>query len=180
MLPTFKYHPDPIATGSVVESEAICECCETARGYIYVGPVYAVEELVDCICPWCVADGSAHSKFDAHFMDADGVGGYGEWEAVPRAIAEEIAFRTPGFSGWQQERWWTHCADAAEFVGAVGSAAAKALGEQFLEHIRAQAGLEGGPRWAQYLAALDVEHGPTAYAFRCRHCGKLGGYSDSD
>jgi uncharacterized protein CbrC (UPF0167 family) len=145
-----------------------------------VGPVYAVEELVDCICPWCVADGSAHSKFDAHFMDADGVGGYGEWEAVPRAIAEEIAFRTPGFSGRQQERWWTHCADAAEFVGAVGSAEAKALGEQFLEHIRAQAGLEGGPRWAQYLAALDVEHGPTAYAFRCRHCGKLGGYSDSD
>jgi len=40
-LPKFKYHPDPIATGSVAESENICACCEQARGYIYSGPVYS-------------------------------------------------------------------------------------------------------------------------------------------
>ena len=32
--------------------------------------------------------------------------------------------------------------------------------------------------WQAYSAALDANHGPTAYAFKCRHCGKLGGYSD--
>lgn len=32
--------------------------------------------------------------------------------------------------------------------------------------------------WAEYLAALDRDHGPTAYVFRCRKCQQLGGYSD--
>ncbi|MBK1868507.1 CbrC family protein [Aestuariivirga sp. YIM B02566] len=50
-LPKFTYHPDPIATGSLVASEEICICCGQARGFIYKGPAYAVEELVDCICP---------------------------------------------------------------------------------------------------------------------------------
>ena len=26
-LPAFKYHPDPVATGSVLRSEAECCCC---------------------------------------------------------------------------------------------------------------------------------------------------------
>ncbi len=31
-LPTFKYHPDPLATGSVIESNVECVCCGQARG----------------------------------------------------------------------------------------------------------------------------------------------------
>lgn len=54
-LPSFKYHLDPLSTGSITESESICECCEESRGYIYTGPVYAEVELVDAICPWCIA-----------------------------------------------------------------------------------------------------------------------------
>ena len=31
-----------------------------------------------------------------------------------------------------------------------------------------------------YLRSLDHDGSPTGYAFRCLHCGKLGGYSDCD
>ena len=178
MLPTFTYHPNPIDTRSVVESAVVCECCNQSRGYVYKGPVYAEEELADCICPWCIADGSAHARFDAEFTDRAGIGDYGNWERVPDSIVEEVAFRTPGFSGWQQERWWTHCGDAAEFLGPVGVNEARLLGEEFLSAIRSDAGLDDDPYWDDYLAALHISNGPTAYAFRCRRCKKMGGYSD--
>jgi uncharacterized protein CbrC (UPF0167 family) len=32
---------------------------------------------------------------------------------VPREIVTQLLTRTPGFSGWQQERWLDHCADPA-------------------------------------------------------------------
>jgi uncharacterized protein CbrC (UPF0167 family) len=31
-----------------------------------------------------------------------------------------VAQRTPGFTGWQQERWLYHCSDAAAYLGRVG------------------------------------------------------------
>ena len=74
-LPSFKYHSAPVATGNVVESDIECCCCGKARGYIYIGPVYAIEEYDECICPWCIANGSAHEKLDASFTDEDGIGG---------------------------------------------------------------------------------------------------------
>ena len=66
------------------------------------------------ICPWCIADGTAAARFGAAFTDAAGVGGYGDWDDVPPSVVDEVSQRTPGFTGWQQERWWTHCGDAAE------------------------------------------------------------------
>ena len=49
MLPSFRYHPDPIAdpiaTGSVVPSDTVCRCCGQACGYIYKGSVYCREPL---------------------------------------------------------------------------------------------------------------------------------------
>jgi uncharacterized protein len=39
-LPVFRYHPDPIASGSIVASGAQCACCGARRGFIYTGPVY--------------------------------------------------------------------------------------------------------------------------------------------
>ena len=100
-LPSFKYHPDPISTGSVVKSRTECVCCGQVRGYIYVGPVYAEEEYDECICPWCIADGSAHKKLDAEFTDEDGIGNYGEWGKVNKRVREEVVYRTPGFDSWQ-------------------------------------------------------------------------------
>jgi len=121
-LPVFRYHADPIATGSIVSSPKVCRRCDRRRGYIYAGPVYGEGdgELDEAFCPWCIADGSAATEFDAEFTDPDGVGDHGSWDAVPPDVVDEVSRRTPGFSGWQQERWWTHCADAAVFLGRAG------------------------------------------------------------
>ncbi len=43
-------------------------------------------------------------RFGAAFIDTYGIGG-GEWDEVPDAVVSEIACRTQGFQGWQQERW---------------------------------------------------------------------------
>lgn len=177
-LPTFRYHPDPLATGSVVRSEAECACCGVARGFVYAGPVYAEDDLDGRVCPWCIADGRVHSDLGATFTDEDGVGGHGDWDAVPDDVVEEVARRTPGFTGWQQEQWWTHCGDAAEFLGRAGARELTAFGPDAVAAIRESAGLTDGPDWDRFFAALDKDGAPTAYVFRCRHCGRLGGYQD--
>lgn len=179
-LPTFKYHPDPLSTGSVKPSDTECECCGKKRGFIYVGPVFSVEELAECICPWCIADGSAHAKFDAEFTDAAGVGGYSRPPVVPSAVIEEVAFRTPGFSGWQQEHWLACCGDAAAFVGRAGREELERLWPEAIPSIRQECGMVDGPDWQGYLRALDRDGSPTAYIFRCLHCGRHLGYSDCD
>jgi uncharacterized protein len=177
MLPSFTYHPDPVASGSIVLSDAVCHCCGERRGYIYTGPVFAAEELRDAICPWCIADGSAAQMFDAEFTDAEGIGGYGRWPAVADDVVQEVATRTPGFSGWQQERWWTCCNDAAEFLGPAGKHELLGLWQEAIPVIRAETGY-GGEEWMRFFADMTRDYGPTAYVFRCRHCGGLGGYSD--
>jgi hypothetical protein len=177
-LPTFRYHPDPIGTGSIVESDEECECCARRRGYRYEGPVYAVVEI-EIVCPWCIDDGSAHENLGCEFTDSAGVGDHGSWSPVPDAIAEHVTTRTPGFSGWQQERWWTCCNDAAAFLGRAGRRELSELGPPAVEAIRLECGLEGA-EWQDYFQALEKDGSPTAYVFECLHCGALGGYSDCD
>ena len=175
-LPRFKYHPDPLATGSVVASEATCPVCETARGFVYDGSIFG-EADVENICPWCIADGSAHEQCDVEFTDIADVGGYGDWDDVPEHVAEEVAYRTPGFSGWQQERWYTHCGDACEFLGPMGKQQLENLGPQAVSAIRDESGFTDED-WTEFFESLDRDRGPTAYLFRCLHCGHFGGYTD--
>jgi len=165
-LPEFPYHPDPRATGVVEASETVCASCGQGRGFIYTGPVYAAEELVDCLCPWCIADGSAAEKFEAEFTDV----GWGVPEDVPRRVIEEVATRTPGFSGWQQEHWLYHCGDAASFLGRVGWRELQAYPEA-IEPLR-----QGSD---DDLEALSADGETTAYLFRCRHCARHLAYADS-
>jgi uncharacterized protein len=176
-LPVFKYHPDPLATGSIEASENKCLACGLVRGFIYKGQPYAKEELIDAICPWCIADGTAHRKFDADFVDPEGIGDYGSWEPVAEEVIEEVAYRTPSFTGWQQERWFTHCADAAAFLGRMGHAELCNYGADAIAAIKDEIGFDGD-EWDQYFESLDKDGEPTAYLFRCCHCGAYGGYSD--
>ena len=53
------------------------------------------------------------------------------------------------------------------------------LGSNFSDYIRSEVGLKKDKEWNSYLHRLDKDNGPVAYVFRCRKCGKLGGYSDS-
>jgi len=174
-LPVFTYHPNPVATGSIVQSEKKCRCCNKSKGFIYAGPVYAEDELEEAICPWCIADGSAATKFDATFVDSSEIGD-GE-VTVSEEIEEQIASRTPGFAGWQGEHWLACCDDAAAFLGPAGRAELEAFGAPAIEALRAECGLSGA-EWEEYFQALDRDNGPTAYLFKCLHCGGLLAYSD--
>jgi uncharacterized protein CbrC (UPF0167 family) len=178
-FPNFRYHPDPIATGSVEPSEASCICCGQHRGFIYVGPVYSEAELNEALCPWCIDDGSAARTFDAAFTDRAGVGDYGRWERVSDSTLDEVSMRTPGFNGWQQERWLTCCGDAAVFLGPAGRADLESFGVEVIRAIQRECGLDGDD-WAHYFGALDRDGSPTAYLFRCPTCDRVGGYSDCD
>lgn len=162
-LPVFTYHPDPLATGSVRVSDAECGCCGQARGYVYRGPMYAVDR-VEHLCPWCIADGTAAARYDANFTEVD------EDEGVPDEVVELITRRTPGFGGWQQERWLAHCRDGAEFLGRAGAAELAAYPDLITDYP------VDHPR---FLAALDKDGPPTAYLFRCRQCRTHLAYADT-
>jgi uncharacterized protein CbrC (UPF0167 family) len=178
-FPAFRYHPDPVETGSVIASAKICGCCARARGYIYSGPVHTEGELDEVLCPWCIADGSAAEKFDAAFTEPDGVGDYGAWDVVSPEIVREVARRTPGFFGWQDERWWTHCSDAAEFLGRAGYQELTERWPGVIGALKVEVAMDDDS-WSDYFVALDADSSPTAYVFRCRRCGQLGGYTDCD
>ncbi|WP_321473043.1 CbrC family protein [uncultured Paludibaculum sp.] len=177
-LPAFKYHPDPVSTGAVVRDEdAPCLSCNRIRGYVYDGPVYSEKfhHLTHCLCPWCIADGSAARRFGAEFADS------GTMDGVTNEVREEIAKRTPGFLSWQEGQWLTCCSDAAEFLGAAG---AKELAKQLPEarraveqHLRDDFDLSG-KELKEFMAALSKEDQPTAYVFRCRHCREYLAYVD--
>jgi len=177
-LPVFKYHPDPVTSGSIIVSDAKCQACNERRGFIYTGAVYSEHDLDDTLCPWCIFDGAAHKIFGAEFVDPKAVGDYGRWDSVPRSVIEEVCYRTPSFSGWQDERWFTHCGDAAEFVAPVGAVELQNLDPSLRRAIAEESGFTGDES-ALYMESLDRNAGPTAYAFRCRICGIWGGYSDT-
>ncbi|MFP5580131.1 MAG: CbrC family protein [Acidimicrobiia bacterium] len=175
-IPSFRYHPDPIATGSIVASDRECEVCHRSRGFVYQGPFFAVE-AVESICPWCIADGSAAAQFDGEFTDLHHIG----WNNVPDETRDEVLRRTPGFAGWQQETWMAHCDDAAMFLGRAGSGDLRRLGPDAIDAIKSPL---RDSRWSEedldrYIDALDAEGEPTAYVFRCRRCASFLGYSDS-
>ncbi|MCW7460446.1 CbrC family protein [Leptospira bandrabouensis] len=177
-IPKFKYHPDPIKTGSIVPSDEICICCGQKSGYLYFGPVYTEADIEEQICPNCISNGLAHSKYKAEFTDIAAVGDYGHWDDVSESIKEEISYRTPSFMGWQQERWWTHCNDAGIFLGRAGFEEIKEYGNQLIEELKNECDINDVD-WEEYFKALSIDDSPTAYVFQCIHCKKLGGYSDS-
>ncbi|MBL6854053.1 MAG: CbrC family protein [Alphaproteobacteria bacterium] len=178
-LPHFKYHPDPLASGSIKLSEAVCVCCERARGYVYDGAPYAeADDLEDAICPWCIADGSAHAKFDATFADDHHLVG-----KVPDAVTEEVTQRTPGFSSWQTEEWLTCCNDACAFLEPVGTKETEARYPAALPILRAHFESAWGmdAEEAETMCrSLHRDGSPTAYIFQCLHCRTLHAYADCD
>lgn len=167
-LPAFRYHPDPVRSGSVVASAVECAACGKARGWVCSCPVYAEEDLDERLCPWCVADGSAHRKFDATFTDESVVD-----EQVPPDAVREICERTPGYTAWQSGAWPACCGDGAAFVRSAGIAEIRAecheLEGDVLAHIVHEMGISGGAA-TRLLGSLDADRGPTVHVFRCLTC----------
>jgi hypothetical protein len=177
-LPVFRYHSDPIRSGSLVESENVCKCCGKARGYVYVGAPYSEEDdLEESICPWCIADGKAAKKFNGLFVDDAGFD-----DDIPGKVVKEVTLRTPGFSSWQQEEWLTCCKDAAAFIAPVGFTELKsdygAWESAVTHYIVDEMNIYNNEALA-FLKTLNAESGPTAYLFKCLHCEEPLAYIDS-
>jgi uncharacterized protein CbrC (UPF0167 family) len=167
MLPTFRYHPDPLATGSVKASTTACRCCGQARGFIYAASVYARDRLRDSICPWCIADGSAARKFEAMFSDDHPLVKAG----VSDQVIEEVTRRTPGFNSWQQETWLSCCGDACEFHGDAPRAELQALQGDDLARTLSDLGWgKQEQHWPQFIQNYRPGGDPAVYKFVCRHC----------
>lgn len=173
-LPRFKYHPDPLATGAVEPSDATCECCGKAPGYIYTASVYAVEE-VESVCPWCIADGGVARKFDAHLSDDHPLRSAG----LPAEVVEEVTRRTPGYISWQQDDWMVCCDDACEFHGDAPAAELRALDADGLAALSSTSrfAIENLPEILRYY---EPSGSPAFYKFVCRHCSRIKYGGDCD
>jgi uncharacterized protein len=172
-MPAFAYHPDPVQTGSIRASDTTCVCCDRNDGWIYTGPVYAETDLSEKLCPWCIHDGTAATRFAATFTDAS------PGPDIPHAAITEVLERTPGYAGWQQAQWMFHCGDAATFLGPVGA-------PDLARWPQASAAIRAGlpPEWPtasvdDFMAHLNRHGQPTGYLFMCRKCHEYLGYADS-
>lgn len=169
-LPSFRYHPNPIKTGTFVISEVgeICDCCRKTTMYVYTGPFYA-EEDVECLCPSCIASGKAAEKFDGVFQKPSNI----DAGVDDSAKLKELTTRTPGYDAWYQEYWRTHCRDFCAFVGYVGKKEIEEMG--ILEEILQDDIWDeicDSPSPKGLINMLNLERFPQGYLFRCLHCGK--------
>jgi uncharacterized protein len=164
-IPFFKYHPDPIATGSVVPSIAQCACCGNSRGYLYTSSIYCTDDI-EGICPWCIADGSAAEKFHATFVDDTLLLQAG----LDATIVLEVTTRTPGYDSWQGEVWLSHCEDACAFLGDASKEEVTAIVREGIQIT----GAEGFEDEAMKAIAQSYrpKGSPAVYKFQCLHCQK--------
>lgn len=174
--PVFRYHPDPLRTGSAVRAEHECSVCGRRRHVRYRGPIYGRQP--QSLCLHCISDGEASRALGtaadgsngldipAAFSDAVDVP-----DDVPNHVVEEINYRTPGFHGWQQQRWLYHCGDGAAFLGPAGYRDVEPHPDA-IEMLRASHQQFGWSREAtdDVLHRLDRDGEPTAYLFQCLHC----------
>src|SRR3954454_14357821 len=97
-LPEFPYHPEPLTTGSIVESGLPCALCGHRYGFVYTGPVFAADDFVEGpLCPWCIADGAAALRLGIEFTDV----GEDVPDEGPGRVLAEVTERTPCFNGSQ-------------------------------------------------------------------------------
>ena len=140
----------------------------------YSEPFYTAKGGIECLCPNCIANGMAASKFDGEFQNPEST----DRVSNPDKL-DELIHRTPGYCGWQQEYWIAHCDDYCAFVGYVGW---KELVDM---------GIDGEieKNYNQNLNGFDIkdvkecmynEGGMQGYLFRCLHCGEHFLYVDCD
>jgi uncharacterized protein CbrC (UPF0167 family) len=171
--PFFRYNPNAYQLGIIARKDNKCSCCKEERSWVYEGPFYSREEVVG-ICPWCIEDGSAARKFKGEFQDLTSCDPVEEEEYLL-----ELVYRTPGYTGWQQEVWLSHCGDFCAFKDYVGWKEIMHLKEELaddLEQIKSdhnfsQEELEGN---------LTKAGSFQGYLFQCLHCQKYRLAVDAD
>jgi uncharacterized protein len=170
-LPKFKYNQNPLELEVFKEEKTVCPVCNKNRDYTYVGPFYSVEEI-EGICPWCISDGSAAKKFEGEFQDVESCEDVEKEEFI-----DELIYRTPGYSGWQQEYWLSHCGDFCAIKSYVGWDDIKHLENELSNDIERITN--------EFQITIDIfkqslinggDH--QGYLFQCVKCGKHRLHSD--
>lgn len=164
-LPDFRYNPNALTLGIIKKQETDCPACGQHRPYLYEGPFYTTEDI-EGLCPWCIKDGTASKKFQGHFQDAVSC------EPVDKQeYKDELTTRTPGYSGWQQELWLSHCGDFCAFKAYVGWKEIRNLNEELeedLSRIKTDWGLKQEDIEKGLFNGGDFQ----GYLFQCLHCKK--------
>jgi len=166
-LPYFKYHPDPLKTGLFKEKKGKCPICKKHREIIYVGPFYSEKEVKN-LCPWCIKDGSAAKKYNGAFHDIHSI----EKDFGNNKNLDELIYRTPGYKGWQQEYWLSHCRDFCAFLGYVKWKEISELKDELKDDIE------------KFITEMKLTHNEfekslsnggfsQGYLFKCLKCGKF-------
>ncbi|GAB3811013.1 CbrC family protein [Kribbella italica] len=179
-IPAFRYHPDPIATGSAVADGGACELCGEVTGARYAGPILGRQ--AERLCLGCIADGTAAERLgrpDGSAEFSDGL--RRQSDSLPSAVLEEILRRTPGYFSWQESYWLTHCGDGAAYLGRTGWDQIKD-DDEALKALRDEAQELGMDTAAaqEWISRLSPDGDMTAYLFECLHCGVHLAYSDAN
>lgn len=153
----------------IIERKGICPVCNKQTDFVYVGPFYSIEEVED-ICPWCIENGRAASKYDGDFQGANSC------DEIPSdEKLDELIHRTPGYSGWQQEQWLTHCNDFCAFVGYVGWDEIKDIANELIEDFN-----RFGFELKEIQRSLKNNGHLQGYLFQCNTCKKHRIHIDCD
>jgi uncharacterized protein len=179
-LPEFKYHKKPLTSGVFIESEDECSVCGMKNKYRYDGPIFSEEEIESAICPECIKNGKAREKFQLEFVDRRSIGDNGRWENVGEEIKDIICFNTPGFYGYQHEKWWTHCKDAAVFLGSFNGYELKGQVLDDMENLLLKDGDLTRNNARKLILKCNNDSGPYLFLFQCLKCDVFGGYVDYD
>jgi uncharacterized protein CbrC (UPF0167 family) len=185
-LPYFRYHPDPILTGTMAaRQDFVCPVCQRDRAFAYVGPYSSDNcgfENGEEICPWCIADGSAAAALNARFATVRYLSAEAQAQMAPEACAE-FERRTPSFLCLQQERWLDHHGEAAAYLGGVDFDHYLQLPRAAQIAVRDCAGDDPdavlNPTDSVQKLRSDGD-GPTAYLFQCQHCDWYGAFYAAD
>lgn len=161
-----------------MEDDRPCSLCGQRRGLTYAGPIYGRQPVALCLA--CIASGDAAAALAdgdvlADFTDV----AIGVPDDVPEDVLDEVAHRTPGFVGWQQEHWMYHCGDAAAFIGRAGAERLAGFPDalDMVLHENDPFGWTAEESQA-YVESLHEDGDATAYVFRCLHCGTHLAYTD--
>jgi uncharacterized protein CbrC (UPF0167 family) len=165
MLPEFKYNLKPLDNQIIIRRTAVCPVCNKETDYVYEGFFYSKKEIKN-ICPWCIANGKAATKYKGEFQDM------ALCEKVERKeYIDELLHRTPGYIGWKQEQWLSHCGDFCAFVGYIGGQEIIQLVDELeddLQRIKRVYGLTKEELEKHLKNNSDLQ----GYLFKCVVCGK--------
>lgn len=174
-LPKFKYNPDPLKLKVIEQRKTNCPVCSQEKDYVYDGPFYSIAN-VEGICPWCIADGRAAKKYNGEFQDS------ASCEKVDNPeFLDELVHRTPGFCGWQQERWLSCCGDLCAITDYLSWKQIQQLVQQYPQQTRSDLEqLQREYRMTEEEFKTASYNYIQGYLFECLHCNSPRFYTDCD